>query len=54
MLTVIFIDDVNGERKNLMTWRSVRLDRVCSSTLTAESLALLKAVDHSMIKLSNT
>lgn len=45
---LIFLADMNEEVKNLITWRSVRLDRVCNSTLAAESLALLKAVDHSM------
>ena len=45
---LIFLADVNEEVKNLITWRSVKLDRVCSSTLAAESLALLKAVDHSI------
>ena len=45
---LIFLADANEEVKNLITWRSMRLDRVCSSTLAAESLALLKAVDHSV------
>ena len=45
---LIFLADCNEEVRNLISWKSVRLDRVCSSTLAAESLALLKAVDHSI------
>merc|ERR1712212_1090965 len=45
---LIFLAGANEEVRNLISWKSVRLDRVCSSTLAAESLALLKAVDHSI------
>ena len=33
---------------NPVVWKSTKLDRVCSSTLAAESLALHKAVDHAL------
>lgn len=46
---LIFLADANETVKNLISWKSVRLERVCSSTLTAESLALFKAVDHAML-----
>ncbi|KAL5253495.1 hypothetical protein ACHWQZ_G013327 [Mnemiopsis leidyi] len=46
---LIFLADANETVKNIISWKSVRLERVCSSTLTAESLALFKAVDHAML-----
>ena len=45
---LILITDREEKVKNPVTWKSVKLDRVCHSTLAAESLALLKAVDHTI------
>ena len=45
---LVFIADITDNIKNLITWKSVKLDRVCTSTLAAESLALYKAVDHTL------
>ena len=45
---LILITDKDETVRNPVTWKSVKLDRVCSSTLAAESLALLKAVDHAL------
>ncbi|XP_063688395.1 uncharacterized protein LOC134821623 [Bolinopsis microptera] len=45
---LILISDKDGRVKNPVCWKSVKLDRVCYSTLAAESLALLKAADHTI------
>ena len=45
---LVFLTDKEEAVLNPVTWKSVRLERVCNSTLAAESLALLKAVDHAI------
>ena len=46
---LVFLADAEERIKNLISWKSIRLERVCSSTLAAESLALFKAVDHTLL-----
>lgn len=46
---LVFLTDAEERIKNLISWKSIRLERVCSSTLAAESLALFKAVDHTLL-----
>ena len=46
---LVFLADAEEQIKNLISWKSIRLERVCSSTLAAESLALFKAVDHTLL-----
>ena len=45
---LIFLCDKDNNVKNIMVWRSVKIDRVCRSTVAAESLALLNATDHAL------
>ena len=45
---IIFLTDSEGINKNPIAWKSVKLDRVCQSTVGAESLALIKAIDHTL------
>lgn len=45
---ITFLTDNAGIEKNPIAWKSVKLDRVCQSTVAAESLALTKAIDHTI------
>ena len=44
---IILISDNNEKNKNPIIWKSARIDRVCRSSLEAECLGLLNALDHS-------
>ena len=46
---IVFISDMDEKIKNPVTWKSVKLERKCCSTLAAESLALAKAVDYTQL-----
>lgn len=43
---LILLSDMDETILNPVAWKSVRIDRVCRSTLAAESLALSAAADH--------
>ena len=45
---IIFISDSNHLVKNPVAWKSIKIERKCQSSLEAECLALLKAVDHAL------
>ena len=45
---MIFLTDSEGQNKNPIAWKSVKIDRVCQSALAAEGLALVKAIDHAV------
>ena len=45
---IIFVSDNAHFTKNPIIWKSTKIERTCQSSLEAECLALLKAVDHAM------
>lgn len=46
---IIFITDESGTKThNPVTWKSLKIDRVCQSARGAETLGLAKAVDHAI------
>ena len=45
---IIFLSDIEDKVENPIAWKSVKIDRVCQSALSAEGLALVKAVDHAI------
>ena len=47
---IVFLVDSEG-RASVITWMSRKLRRVCRSTITAETLSLLDAMDSSMLLL---
>lgn len=45
---ITFLTDKESVVKNPIVWKSVKLNRVCQSTVAAESLGLLNAIDHTL------
>ena len=45
---IIFVSDNNQIVNNPVVWKSIKIERTCQSSLEAECLGLMKAVDHSL------
>ena len=45
---IIFLAAKDNSVMNPIAWKSIKIDRVCRSTLEAECLALNKAIDHAV------